>query len=262
VIKNLVLKMTSLFFVILILFCANISSARVFDFKKRSFGTYLRGTFGSTSLQQGAYQPGMVSGVGFSGTSGTQTAFSGEIGLKFIPTDLLAFRLGMELLAPQTASGITGLSTTAAPLFNLESQVLSYVPELNFELFLKKSSSWRFFVGGGAGYAVTTIKNTYTMTQLGVSQLGVSSYIEEGSGSGILGNALLGIEMNIFDNVGFTLDLGYRYLTVNNFVSSRNSTTVLGNVTTGSALKNFDGTNRSVNLSGFWSGATFVIYIN
>ena len=236
----------------LCLFVTSSASAKVFNFQDRSFATYLRGTFGTSNLQREAYQPGVPSSVSFSSSSGVSQGFSGEIGVLIIPSPSFAWRFGVEVINPQGTTGAGGLSATGTPLFSVDSQVYSIVPQGNIEIFLKKSPTWRYYVGGGAGYAVTTFKNTYTMTSAGVAQLGVQNYIEEASGFGLMGQGFTGFEFSFFDNVGLSLDIGYRYLVVNNYTSNRNVITPIGTLSTGGAIKNNDGSNRITDLSGFF----------
>ena len=100
------------------------------------------------------------------------------------------------------------------------------------------------------------------MTSTGTSQFGNGDYIEEGTGYFIMGEAFGGYEFQFFDNVGFSLDAGYHYFTVGPLNANRNANTVRGAITQGSTLKNVDGTNRTVDLSGYFAAASLRIYIN
>jgi hypothetical protein len=251
-----------LIFLLVILPVGESASARVFNFQDRSFATYLRGTFGTNSLQRNAYAPGMPTTVSFSGANGVSQQYSGEFGVLLIPRPTFALRIGVELLSPAATMGAGGVSSSGTPLFSLDSQVFSVIPQGNLEIFFKKTASARFYAGGGGGYAVTTLKNTYTMTPAGTTALGVQSYIEEASAFGLMGQVFTGFEFSFFDNIGLAFDIGYRYLVVNNYTANRNATTAIGAVTTGGTIKNNDGTNRSTDLSGLIAGIALRIYFN
>lgn len=255
-----VLRIHFLFFQIIVL-VASLAEARVFDYKRESFSTYLRASYGMNNLQKYAYQPGFPPSVSFPGSDGVNQAYSGEFGFG-LGSDNLAVLLGLELLYPQMTTGLSGVNAGGTSLLSIDSQVYSVIPKVDLEFYFKKSPTYRFYGGFGVGYAITTLKNTVTMTSPGTTALGVSDYIEEGTGWGIMGQAFTGFEFAFFDNVGFSLDVGYRYLRVDNFTSNRNSNTAHGQVYTGNQLKNYDGTNRATDLSGPWASAAFRIYIH
>jgi hypothetical protein len=250
------------FFAFVLLLSASAAEARVFNFDQQTFSTYLRGTYGFTKLQEMAYQSGFPTTVVFDSSGSASTAYSGEFGLAFTSPHAMTFRLGVELLSPAQQTGVQGKDSTGTTLLSLDSQVYSIIPQANFEFFVKKGATWRWYFGGGAGYAVTTFKNTVTMTSAGQTALGVGNYIEEGTGWGIMGQAITGYEFSIFDTVSLSFDLGYRYLVVNNYTANRDYVAPAGTFTTGNPVKNVDGSARSTDLSGFFAGATFRFYIN
>jgi hypothetical protein len=245
--------------IILVLTYSVAGYAKVFTFDTESYASYVRGTGGLSSLQREAYAGGMPSNISFNDNNQTTEAFSGEIGFSYTNPSVATFRLGVELLYPYVPGGSTG-STGTLSQFTLATQAYSIIPQVNAEIFLKKKPTYRIYLGLGSGYALTTIKNTYTMTS--GSSLGLNNYIEQGTGSGIMGQGYLGIEFPAFDNVSFSFDVGYRYLVVNNFTASGGYTSPLGTFNQGSPIVNADGSNRSVNLGGVFAAVNLRFYFN
>ncbi|MDZ4678003.1 MAG: hypothetical protein SGI74_10920 [Oligoflexia bacterium] len=238
---------------------ASISDARVFNFKSQTAAAYLRGAVGLNKLQKYAYAPGFPTIVDFPDNDGVNQNYSGEFGFSF--TKGITTRLGVELLYPQLTKELEGRVNTLKAL-SVTSQVYAVIPQINFEIPMKSSTNYKLFIGGGAGYALATLKNTVTMTPTGTTLYGVTDYIEEGSGFGIMGQAFAGIEFSFFDNVSMSLDSGYRYLVVNNYTANRSASTVRGRIESGNQIKNIDGTNRFTDLSGPWAAMTFRFYFN
>jgi hypothetical protein len=246
-------------FLLALLFSLN-AKAYVFDFSSRTFSTYLRTTGGLNSLQRNAYAPGEPNTVSFTDNNGVNSQISVEIGVAFTKPKAFTTRFGVEVLYPYTASGVTGKNSGGAPLFSLNSQIYSIIPQLNFEYFVKQKDNWRIYLGGGAGYALTTLQNSYTMTPQGQSTLGVGSYSEVATGTSIMGQGFLGFEFLAFDNVTLAFDMGYRYLDVNNYTASGGFASPQGQVAQGAPIKNADGTNRDTNLSGGFASVNFRFY--
>jgi hypothetical protein len=62
------------------------------------------------------------------------------------------------------------------------------------------------------------------------------------------------------DHATLVADLGYRYLRVNELKSSDDVTTFTGSYHAGDTLKNNDGSDRSLDLGGFFAGIGFRFY--
>jgi hypothetical protein len=255
-----VIKRKNLFLIFLFstFLCSN-SFARVFNFKNQTLAAYIRGEFGLNKLQKNGYAPGFPSNVDFPNSDGVNQNYSGEFG--FAWTTGITTRLGVELLYPQLTKDLEG-RVGGVDMLSVTSQVYAVIPQINFEIPMKRSDTVRFYFGGGAGYALATLKNTVTMTPAGTAFTGVTDYIEEGSGFGLMGQGFVGFEFAFFDNVGMSFDGGYRYLVINNYTSNRSANTVRGRIETGNPIRNVDGTNRVTDLSGPWAAATFRIYFH
>lgn len=253
--------MTRTYFILIIFIFPCLGSARVFDFQKQVVATYIRGSYGLNKLQKQAYKPGFPASVDFPDHGGVNQAYSADFGFSLTTKNAFNIKLGVELLYPQLSKEVSGVNASGTQLLSVTSEVYSVIPQLNLEVFLEKTPKWRWFAGGGVGYAVATIKNTVSMTASGTSSLGVSDYIEEGTGWGLMSQLFTGIEFPFFDNVALSLEAGYRILTVSQYSSNRDSTTALGGVAKGNTLRNVDGTDRSTDLGGPWASATLRLYI-
>ncbi len=246
-------------FILLGFVWASSANGKVFDYGKQSLSTYLKGSLGMTMLQKTAYQTGFQPTVLFNGNDGVNTAYSGEAGLAFTSPRNFTLRLGVELFYPSLTKDLDGADSSGNKLLTITSQVYAVIPQVNLEFFVKQGAKYHYYIGGGAGYAITTLKNTVTISSASV---GVSDFIEEGSGWALMGQGYAGVEFAFFDSVGFSFDAGYRYLFVDNYKSNRDSVTPTGTYYKGNQIKNYDGTNRATNLSGPWVSGTFRIYFN
>jgi hypothetical protein len=233
--------------------------ARVFNFKRQTVSVYLRGAYGINKLQKYAFEPGFPTSVSFPDSSVNQN-YSGELGLAL--TTNFTTRLGVELLYPQLIKDIEGRNSSNTNLMSVVSQVYAVIPQVNIEIPIRAGAKSKFYVMAGGGYAVSTFKNTVTMTAAGTSTLGVTDYIEEGTGNGFMGQGGGGVEFSFVDNVSLSFDLGYRYLVVNNYTANRDATTANGPIYKGNAITNVDGSKRTTDLSGPWAAMSFRFYIN
>jgi hypothetical protein len=246
----------------IMVFTATAAEARVFDFSKQTFSTYLRASGGPTTLQRGAYSAGFPNSITFNDTNAPSTVYSAEIGLAFTNPNVYNFRLGVEGLYPYASGGSTG-ANGGTPEFTINSLTYAIIPQANFELFLKKKPNFRFYLGAGGGYAITSFDNNITMTPQGTTTYGVSNYSELASGTGIMGQGYLGMEFPAFDNIGFSFDVGYRYLVIPSFTASQSYTNLSGKIISqGSTITNADGSTRSLNLSGVFGAVSFRFYFN
>jgi hypothetical protein len=237
------------------------AQARVFNFQKQSFSTYLRGTYGFTMLQKDAYQGGFPNTVSFPNQAGVSQAYSAEVGFG-LSSKYLTWRLGVELLNPAQTKDAAGLNASGTQWLTLSSEAYSVIPQVNVEFVVRQGPTWRWYFGGGIGYAITTFKNTVTMTAAGTTALGgVTDYIEEGSNYGLMGQGMSGFEFAFFDNVSMSFDLGYRYLNATGFKSNRDSRTACNQFYSGNTVTDCAGGDRALNLSGLFTAANFRIYI-
>lgn len=250
--------------VILIILSFENANAKVFDFTKSSFVTYLRGAYGINKVQKYAFEPGFPSTVTFPDHLGVNQTYSADFGIGF-STGRTVTRVGVELMYPQLVKELSGVNSGGSSLLVMTSEVFAVMPKLSFEYALKQSQEFRLFVGFSGGYGPTTVKNTVNLTPTGLgffSGTGAgANYTEEASGYSIMAEVYSGLEFAFFDNTSFSLDLGYHYHPITALSVTRNANTVRGPITIGSTLLNSAGGNRSVDLSGYFVGGTLRIYI-
>lgn len=238
------------------------SEARVFNYKDSGLGAFIRGTGGLVAVNQDA----------FANSAGTATVlddaassydYSGEVGFILSITQGVHIRLGAEVLQPVSVNTI-GADAAGTQRYSLNSSVFVFNPNLVFETVYSTSGSMRFFAEFGVGYATVNVTNDYKMTAAGTSALGVSDFKETFSGTALSGMAAFAFEALFNDNVTFSLDAGYRYLPVTSFkyTSDVNNLVKPTGVASGDPVLNTDGSDRTMNLSGFFAGVSFRFYLN
>lgn len=253
----------NLFGVFLLILCASSAEARVFDLKSATMAPYFRGTGGTTPLGQDAFIHG--SGTGTDIKSKSNYNYSGELGLSLNMSDRLNIRLGAELLSAIPVSNAAGNnSSSGAERFMLNSNITVFNPNVTLEILTMMGKNSRFYNTLGVGYASADLKNSYTMTTTGTSELsGLTSFDEKATGSSISYTTAVGFETIFADNVTMSLELGYRYLQFSNLSHTGTAKTIAqGDVQKGDTLKNADGTSRRIDLGGAFVGLTFRFYLD
>ncbi len=248
-----------------VLFCSAKVQSRVFDFKKESVATYLRGSAGLSTLGTQLFDGSSGSGTTFSDAGVTYT-FSGEIGLLFT-FSTTTFRAGIEALRPKSLEGVTGTDAANNELFTLNSTMLVLIPQIGIDYAYYASSQFKAYVGGSLGSASATFGNHYTLTAAGQAATTPAStettFSEEGQGTAYMGTFSTGFETIFSDNVTFLLDVGYRYLQIENLTyTSAPGATFVGPISKGDVVANTDGSSKIVNLSGPFGSIAFRFYID
>jgi hypothetical protein len=106
-----------------------------------------------------------------------------------------------------------------------------------------------------------TTQNIYKMTAAGTTAFGgVADHTETGKGSGFALQTSAAYEFEFADHATLVLDVGYRYLRITTLTSSGDVTTMSGTYHEGDTLKNNNGSDRSLDLGGFFGGAGFRFY--
>ncbi len=234
------------------------AKARVFDFKGESAAAYLRGTYGTIALGKQAFADSGGASLTFNETS--QYGYTGELGFAFT-VKAVTLRLGFEVLRPQSFNGVEAKDAAGTIQYNLNTSVIGGGGIVNLDFLFAQGARSRFYVTLGGAYSKLTIRNEYIFTDAGATTYATPSYTEEGSAYAMSMMAGLGWEAAMADSVTFSLDTGYRSLIATGFKHERQSQTVMGNVAVGDSMRNRDGTDRKLDLSGFWVGAGFRFYI-
>ncbi len=243
----------------LIVLCSlSVAQARVFKFQDEHIASYLRGTFGLSTIGDSSYKL----------TSGTDTQYdksidfntSAEIGFLY-HFNKVAFKVGVLYLFPERLSDIKGSNTSGTDLFNLEVDISALVPMLAIEFDMSRTDTFRTFLSLGGGYGFVSAKNIYTMTAAGTSAFGVTDYEEKFDDEAFLYTGALGMEYLLADTVTMNLEAGYRYLVANELEHKANAETIAGPVGQGEKVVNPDGSGRVLDFSGAYVAIGFRFYI-
>ncbi len=244
---------------ILILVVCQDVSARVFNLGGVSLGTYLKASGGTSQMGADAFRnAGGVSALTFG--DGAAFGFAGEFGVAFDSGPVLT-RVGFELYRPQKLSQYEVTNDTGSAMYTVDSDVISFSPVLSFEFILEKTQTSKSYILAGGGYSYLTLKNTFSFTAAGASQLGHGDFVEDAKGNTIFGFAGVGYEMLMVDNVTFSMEAGYRYMEASKLTLKSATNSLVGSKSEGDALKNHDGGDRSLNLSQPFISILFKFYI-
>lgn len=253
--------MLRLFF-FFVIFASVTVEARVFNYKDASLAAFIRGTGGTSGVNQDPFANS--SGVDTSVSGKISYAYSGELGAVIGLGDSMNLRIGAEGIQHHPLKEAKGSSPTDVERFTMESSVFVFNPNLTLEFFAAHSGSLRYYGSVGVGYAMIDVENRYTMSP--TNDLSVNTdFNEKMYATSTSYQVAAGLETLFVDNVTFAADVGYRYLKaaslkyrgdVNNFVAAP-----------GTALKdaevlNHDGSARSLDLSGFFVGVAFRFYLH
>jgi len=237
------------------------AEARVFSFKNEGIASYLHGTYGPSMLSQQPYATS--SGVDTSLDKKFTYNVSGELGLLWVVSDRMAFRLGVEALQGYPAiKEAIGSNPSGQQRMSVNSSVFAIHPSAALEYYFSLQNSYRIFGYAGAGYAMVTMQNNYTLTAQGTSDLGgITDYGEQSkaTATSIIGGA--GIEVHFSDTTTFLFDLNYRHLPVKNLTYQNSATGTQGAFVNGQPVLNDDGSKRAIDLSGMSVGIGFRFYI-
>lgn len=239
---------------------APLAQARVFNFNDTGLGVMLRGTGGTSSLGDSAF--GDSSGTDTSMEDESKYQYGGEIGA-VMGGDSFNFRIGAEIIRHHPVKA-HGKNPSDQERFELESKTFVFNPNVAFEIFMKKSESTRFYAQLGVGYAMVDVENRYEMTAQGTTDLGVGSFNEKMSGTGMSYILGAGLETRFIDNVTLSLEAGYRYLKITElkYTGEVNNIVTPSGAAKGAAATNHDGSKRAVDLSGVFLGTSLRFYLN
>lgn len=222
----------------------------------------LRGTGGTSGIADDPY--GNSSGNGTSMDDESKYQYSGELGVVLGMGENVNFRLGAEIMKPHPVQGHGKNSTSNADRFEIESSTFVFNPNVALELMFKAGQSSRYFGQLGVGYSMVDVENRYDMTATGVSELGVDDFNEKMSGTAISYLVGVGLEATLLDNVNFSLEGGYRYCKVAElkYTGDVNNIVAPSGAKKGEAALNGDGSKRTLDLSGFFVGASLRFYLH
>jgi hypothetical protein len=238
----------------LILFLALVSSpseARVFDFAKASFGNYIRGNLGISSAYQDAYGHSSGYGVDFNETPSYMTGV--DFGF-ILSSTAVGFRLGANLVGPESIYDSEGKDSSGDVLFKLNSSTSALLATGHFEVYPYADSTYRLVIGVGAGTGNVTVSNKYTLTDDGRLADDIPDYTEQLTATALMYDGYLGFEFHAFDSATIMFDVGYRKFNISDLKHTSDDRTVIGDFDKGEVAEQNNGDNRKVRLDGVYGG--------
>ena len=244
-----------------ILTLAEPAEARVFNFKNEIIAGYFRGSMAMSRLARTPYENVSGATTEFTGDEHTYN-YSGEIGFLLNIGEVMTFRVGAELIQSKE-SEVIGNNASATKLFDLVSDVFVFNTTGTIEYHFYTTDTTRWSVFGGIGLGSVSLDLEYSFTADGLSELGVASDYTEEIGSYIIGaHAGTQFEFLFADTVTMALEAGFRHLPVPKLEYEEDATTINGAVSKGASALNSDGSNRTLDLSGYYVGLGFRFYLD
>jgi hypothetical protein len=242
-----------------LLFFTHSAFARVFDFKNERFASLFRTSTGPSTLLQKPFADGSGSGLTFDGTIKLNNTY----GFGFVyATPVMNLILGLDAFKSEIKNNISATDASGVKMYRLASDLSGYIPKIGLEFNLKTWSDSKFYIVVSGGSAVMTLQNTYQFTTEGLAAYsGMADYKEEAKGTASLYENEIGYEKLLSDSTTMVFAAGYRQFNIQNFKHNLAVTTFNGAVVKGDELKNTDGTNRTLDLSGYFAAIAFRFYI-
>ncbi len=235
------------------------ATARIFNMKKESFASYLRGNYDVNVPGQNSFSNSSGNKLTFDG--GQTNSYGYEFGMVF-SSGVVNTKLGVEVLQPPEAKGIAAKNTAGTELYKLDTAISDIILKMGFEFNLKTWVVSRFYMLAEGGYASLTLQNSYTFNSVGAAAFGLQDFREELKSSAMMAGGALGFETLLSDTTTFTIDLGYRYLNHTQLNHNLAVTSFQGPVTKGGIAYENDGvTARKLNLSGFQASIGFRFWL-
>ncbi len=254
--------MKKICFLVLIISLSTLSlegQARVFDFKKETFGAFFSATGHNLYLNQSAFKNSIGDELNYSQTS--NYGFGFRLGFLFNMTSV-SLRLGIEGFQAKQIINADVKNTSDVVLYNLDSSVITTMPFIGLDLALYQSQNSRMIIGLNVGQATVKMENSIAFTDIGTSTYGLSNFSESSEDTILGGDIFLGYETLATDTVTANFELGYRQMISGKQIYKSSATTFLGDVNSGDSVLNADGNGRTLNLSGPFIGLTFKFYID
>ncbi len=235
-----------------------VAQARVFNMSKESFSAYLRGTMSPKFTNTLA-----SSSSGSTVTLDANHTSNRSVEFGFIYSSLAVnLRFGLEVLNPEDIKERSATNTGGTSLYKLNSEFSVTTPKMNVEINIYRGATSRVMLIVGVGYANLVARNAYTMTTTGTTALGVTDFSEDLRGTTVSSEGGLGYEFLMTDTTTLLLEAGYRSMNFTTIKHNKDVTGFQGSVVKGDQATNLDGTNRTLNLSNYYGGLTFRIWID
>jgi len=231
--------------VFLIIAIALQSEARVFNMGESKFSGYISGTYGSSAIKKSFFE-GESSATDYS--KGFDTNMGGDFGFLY-RSGYVSWIFGFEFIKPTKITGGVA-STGGTQNYKYETDISIFAPKIGLELILYQTKDFRVFINGAVGTASVTTKTNYT--ELSIAPNGDFSL--DGKGSGSLISSGLGFEWHWNDNTTVVFQASYRDLKFSKVEYSEDeASSFQGAQTSGTTMTLLDGSNRKLNLTGYYS---------
>jgi hypothetical protein len=243
-----------------IYFFQTVSQARVFSLANETIAPYFKGTVGSSTILQNAFDKS--SGNNITVDQKVSLNQSGEFGL-LMTAPGFGVRVGIEVISPSSIQGVQGLDASLTPMYDFESQLQAVISKVGLDFGLYVVPLTRVYLGLSGGSVTASIKNNYIFTSAGQTAFpGIANYVEESTGTSTMYEALLGYEHLLSDTTTFCFELGYRNLKVPEFKYKSGVTDIYGTAHgAGDVVLNSDGLSRSLDFSGPFAGFVLRFYL-
>lgn len=251
-------QLRSLALVLVILSVSSQSSAMIFDMNLEKFAAYFRANYAPTTSNKATYEKSSPFSEVYTGD--LTVIYGAEFGFVY-STRFLNIRFGLDVIRPPTLK-VEAANVSGTKLYDLTSDISAITPKIGIEYNVRQWKNSRIFLNANYGQSTLGLNNAYAFTASGAAApIGGVDHTEEGRASATLIEESLGYEVLMFDTTTVVFDLGYRSLKFASITHNRDATTLQGAKVKGDAMLNTDGTNRQVDLTGYYAGIQFRFWV-
>lgn len=241
------------------LWTVSVAEARVLNLQTEKFAPYIRGQYQQSTIAQTPYS--LSSGTGNAFDKSYSTVSNYEFGFVYSIKDI-SLRFGFEVIYPSMLKEISGTDASGTQLFTLDSDIAGYVPKIGLDINVKQWPQSRIFLNANYGMATVTLQNSYGFTAAGQTAYpSLIDFREETKGSAALMEYSVGWEFLAFDTTTMVIDAGYRLLRLDSFSHNVPVTSFQGGVVKGDKALADDGTDRRLDLSGYFASVQFRFWV-
>ncbi len=243
---------------LLVLIFLNCSWARVFDMSRENFATYLKGTWGTNSLKQKAFDANGPSSLKYD--QSVRSQHSGEFGVVAVG-NRASWKMAIEVLRPETLKTVSMTDATGAQLSDMSSEITVVIPKVGVDLNFKTYSLTRIYGFFSAGYGNLSIRNDYRFTTAGAALFGLADFSEDLKSTALTYDGGVAFERFLSDTTTFNIELGYRQINFTQLKFTKDVINFSGSQAKNAAATDYAGNARKLSLSGPFIGLTFRIYL-
>lgn len=237
----------------------DVAQARVLNLGSESFAPYIRGEYQISALDKTPFSES--SGTGNSYSLGHTSEANYEFGFVYAIKQI-SLRFGFEVLKPPALKDIKATDAAGTELFLVSNDISGYVPKIALDVNIKQWPQSRIFLNAAYGLATVTVQNSYGFTADGlVAYPALADFREETKGSGTLMEYSIGWEFLAFDTTTLVLDVGCRYLKIDSLNHNLAVTSFQGAVAKGDKALTDAGTDRKLDLSGYFASVQFRFWV-